>query len=135
MNQLTIIGFVGKTAERKDLPNGTPCVRFSVATKKSWKDSNDDWQERTQWHQVVAFGPNYSQVADRLVKGAHVLVQGELTTREYARKINVPAAKGKTIEHEIKQLVVELKAEMIRTLDRNASSVEQSDAAGPPPEE
>ncbi len=38
LNQLTIIGFIGKNAETKDLPNGTPVVKFSVATKKSWKD-------------------------------------------------------------------------------------------------
>jgi single-stranded DNA-binding protein len=35
------------------LPNGTSVVKFSVATKRSWKDTNDEWQERTQWHQVV----------------------------------------------------------------------------------
>ncbi len=53
LNQLSIIGFLGKDAEQKSLPNGTSVVKFSVATKRSWKDTNDEWQERTQWHQVV----------------------------------------------------------------------------------
>jgi len=88
LNQLSIIGFIGKNAETKYL-------------------------------------------ADRLVKGAHVFVQGELTTREYDRLIKVPTAKGKSIEHVIQQLVVELKAETIRTLDRSPSNGEQSDTAEP----
>lgn len=131
LNQLSIIGFVGKNAETKYLANGTPVTKFSVATKKSWKDEKDEWQERTQWHNVVAFGKGFAQLADRLAKGAHVFVQGELTTREYDRLIKIPTAKGKNIEHVIQQLIVELKADTIRTLDRSTSNSEQSDAAEP----
>jgi hypothetical protein len=45
-------------------------------------------------------------------------VQGELTTREYDRTIQVPSGK-KTIEHVIQQLAVELKAETVGLLDRS----------------
>lgn len=128
LNQRSLIGFVGKNAQTKSLPNGTPVTKFSVATKRSWKDENDTWQQKTQWHNVVAFGKSFAQLADRLVKGAHVFVQGELTTREYERTIQVPAGKGKTIEHTIPQLVVELKADTIRILDRSSATGEQSDA-------
>jgi single-strand DNA-binding protein len=131
LNQLSIIGFIGKNAETKQLPNGTAVTKFSVATKRSWKNENDTWQEKTQWHNVVAFGKSFAQLTDRLVKGAHVFVQGELTTREYDRTIKVPTAKGKSIEHTIQQLVVELKADTIRTLDRSTASGQQSDAAEP----
>jgi hypothetical protein len=37
LNQLSIIGFIGKNAETKYLPNGTPVTKFSVATKNSPK--------------------------------------------------------------------------------------------------
>ena len=47
INQLTIVGFVGKNAETKYLANGTPVVKFSVATKKSWKDDQGEWKDRT----------------------------------------------------------------------------------------
>ena len=134
LNQLSIIGFIGKNTETKDLPNGTPVTKFSVATKRSWKDENEQWQQKTQWHNVVAFGKGYGQLAERLGKGAHVFVQGELTTREYDRVIKVPPAKGKTIEHTIQQLVVELRADTIRILDRSGGNGEQGDAAEPPAE-
>jgi single stranded DNA-binding protein len=80
LNQLTIIGFIGRDAETKYLPNGAPVVKFTVATKKSWKDETDGWKERTQWHSVIAFGEGFAKTAGRLVKGAHVFVQGELAT-------------------------------------------------------
>ena len=62
-----------------------------------------------------------AQLASRLGKGTHVFVQGELTTREYDRTIEVPNGK-KTIEHVIQQLAVELKADTIRLLDRTSNS-------------
>ena len=128
LNQLSIIGFLGKDAETKSLQNGTSVVKFSVATKRSWKDTNDEWQERTQWHQVVGFGDGFAKLAERLAKGAHVFVQGELTTREYDRIIKVPNGK-KVIEHQMKQLVVELKADTIRILDRSSNG--EREAAEP----
>ena len=133
LNQLTIIGFIGKNAETKYLPNGAPVTKFSVATKKAWKDQNDEWQDKTQWHTVVGFGKGFEQLAQRLVKGSHVFVQGELTTREYDRTIQIANGK-KQIEHVIKQLVVELKADTIRLLDRTSNAGE-SDAAEPPADE
>ena len=119
-------GFLGKDVETKSLQNGTTVVKFSVATKRSWKDTNDEWQERTQWHQVVGFGDGFAKLAERLVKGTHVFVQGELTTREYDRTIKVPNGK-KVIEHVMKQPVVELKADTIRILDRSSNG--ERDAA------
>ena len=60
-------------------------------------------------------------MAPRLVKGTHVFVQGELSTREYDRTIAIPSGK-KSIEHVIQQLAVELKADTIRILDRTGNS-------------
>jgi single-strand DNA-binding protein len=96
-------------------------VKFSVATKKSWKDDSGEWKEKSQWHNVVAFGPGFQQLAARLDEGTHVFVQGELTTREYDRTIKI-ANGEKPIEHVIQQLVVELKADTIRVLDRDDNS-------------
>jgi single-strand DNA-binding protein len=70
-----------------------------------------------------------------VAKGAHVFVQGELNTREYERTINVVSGEGKSIDRVIQQLVVELKADTIRMLDRSNANGEQSDAAEPPLDE
>jgi single-strand DNA-binding protein len=70
MNQLTIIGFTGQDAEFHSTPNRTPVATISVATKESWKNEQGEWQSRTEWHRVVAFG-KLGEYAKTLAKGSH----------------------------------------------------------------
>src|SRR3954470_13156812 len=115
-SQQTIIGFLGTNPEVKHLPSGTPVLRLTVTTKKSWKDpQTEEWKDRTQWHHVVAFGDHFVKVTTRLTTGSHVFVQGEMTTRTYDRVIEIPNG-PKPIPHTIKALAVELKADTIRLL-------------------
>ena len=104
MNQLTIIGFTGQDADLHYTQNGTPVTTLSVATKEWWKNGQGEWQSRTEWHRVVAFG-KLTDYAKTLPKGSHVLVQGSLRTREYDRD---------GVTHR----VVELRADSIGKLDR-----------------
>ena len=132
LNQQAILGFTGRAAEVTTLKNGTQVTKFSIATKISWKDKeSDDWKERTQWHNVVAYGEMFAKLADRFVKGAYVLVQGEHITRQYDKTIQIPNGK-KTIEHVIKATAVELKADTIKLLDRASNSSDDSDEPPPP---
>jgi single-strand DNA-binding protein len=121
INQSILVGFLGRDAQKKSLPSGTPVLNFSLATKKLWKDSNNEWQVRTQWHQVVCFGDRMAKLAERLVEGTLVYVQGELITRDRERTIKVPNGSA-FIEYVVKQLEVEVKADVIRILDRRSSS-------------
>ncbi|MGC2660727.1 MAG: single-stranded DNA-binding protein [Bryobacteraceae bacterium] len=97
----------------KQLPNGSSITKFSDATTKPWKDEKGEWNNKTQWHNVIAFGQGFARLTSRLSKGTLVFVQGELATREYERTISVPV---------IQQLAVELKADTIRILDRSGNS-------------
>ena len=110
-------------------------LKFSVATNKFWTDANNERKENTQWHQVVAYGDGFSKLAARLASGSHVLVQGEVVTREYERVIKVPNGK-KTIEHKIQQQVVDIKANIIRVLDRssNGSDAAETEESGAAPQ-
>ena len=49
-NRLSLIGFSGKEPEQKTTKNGTAYTVFSLATKTSWKNENDEWGSRTEWH-------------------------------------------------------------------------------------
>ena len=79
---------------------------------------------------MVAYGDHFVRVALRLTTGAHVFVQGEMITRTYDRTIEVPNNK-QMIQHTIKALLVELKAETIRLLDHGGTDPAVSDAAEP----
>ena len=104
MNQLTIIGFTGHDAELHCTQSGTPVTALSVATKESWKNDQGEWQSRTEWHRVVAFG-KLAEYAKTLLKGSHLLVQGPLRSREYEKD-------------GLKHRVTELRADSIGKLDR-----------------
>jgi single-strand DNA-binding protein len=82
LNQLTIIGFTRQDADFHYTANGTAVTKLSVATQESWKNDQNEWQSRTDWHCVVAFG-KLAEFARTLRKGSHILVQGALRTREY----------------------------------------------------
>jgi single-strand DNA-binding protein len=85
MNRLTLIGFLGGDAEKRDGNSGSWTV-FNVATKTSWKNkSTGQWESRTEWHRCVAGGERLATFAATLKKGAHVHVEGELRSREYEK--------------------------------------------------
>lgn len=105
-NRLTIIGFLGRDGEARLTPSGTHYTILSIATKRSWKDAEGNWQDRTEWHKAVVWGEKFSSFAASLPKGAHVQVEGPLYSREYT------SADG------VKHRVWECKAESILKLDR-----------------
>ena len=87
VNHVQLIGFLGKDPEKRQVRgNGTSFTVLSVATQQSWKDANDEWQSRTEWHRVVAFNRPGESLADTLHKGDHVLVDGMLVSSKYDRE-------------------------------------------------
>lgn len=116
--------------QRRDQANAKRHFRHEILGRydQILEGRQSEWKDKTQWHNIIAFGQGFAQTAPRLLKGTHVFVQGELTTREYDRTIKVPSGK-KSIEHIIQQLAVELKADTIRPLDRSIASAQQSDVA------
>ena len=81
INEVTLLGHVGRDPEVKTFDNGDTLTRFSVATNRNWKNKNDEWVSDTSWHTVVVRGAGAERAA-RLSKGARVSVRGELSTRK-----------------------------------------------------
>src|ERR1700720_3201216 len=87
LNHVQLIGFLGKDPEKRQVRgNGDTFTVLSVATQQSWKDANDEWQSKTEWHRVVAFNRLATALADTLHKGDHVLVDGMLVSSKYERE-------------------------------------------------
>ena len=86
LNQVTLIGHLGRDPETKVTPSGASVTNFSIATSKSWKDKQtEEWKEETQWHNIVAWRLSEKQQS-QLKKGALAFVSGELKTRSYENK-------------------------------------------------
>ena len=90
LNQVQIIGHLGKDPEARSFPNGDQVCNFSIATTERWKDKQTGEQkEATEWHRVGTFGKLAEICAQYLKKGALVFVQGKLTTRKWTDKDGV----------------------------------------------
>lgn len=86
LNQVTIMGNLTRTPEIKQTPSGNSVVLFSLALNRSYKDAQDQWQEATDYVDIVAWGKLADQVAERLDTGSRALVSGRLQSRSWEDK-------------------------------------------------
>lgn len=85
VNELNLIGTLGRDAETRFTTNNVGVTNFSIATEHSYKDKNDDWQNTTTWHNCVAF--NLSDFhKDGLKQGVRVRLQGRVSNTTYDDK-------------------------------------------------
>ena len=80
LNQVTLLGRLGRDAETSFTANGKSVTKFSIATENSYK-VGDEWKTDTSWNNCVAWGKD--KVAAYMTKGSQVLVTGRLNTRSY----------------------------------------------------
>lgn len=103
LNVVMLIGNLGKEPEMRFMANGKPVARFTLATNQRWKNNTGGVETRTEWHRVVAFGPQAEVVHSYLKKGKQVFVEGRLSTRSYTDK---NGAKASTTEIILQRMVM-----------------------------
>lgn len=86
VNRVTLIGNLGRDPEVRRLENGAVVAKFSVATSENYKDSTGNWQEKTEWHNVVVWRLLAEKAENSLKKGSMVYVEGKLSTRKWDDK-------------------------------------------------
>ena len=83
VNKVILVGNVGKDHEVKYSPSGTPVAKFSLATNEKYKDRSDEWQERTEWHNIVAWQRLAEIIGEYVKKGAKLYIEGKLQTSSW----------------------------------------------------
>lgn len=84
LNKCTLIGRVGKDPEIRSTQDGREIANFSLATTDHWKGKDGEKKERTEWHRVVCFNPNLTNIIKSYVKkGSQLYVEGSLQTRKW----------------------------------------------------
>lgn len=86
INKVTLLGHIGKDPEIRATQGGTIIASFSLATSDRRKDNQGEWQDTTEWHNLVAFNRTAEIVRDYLGKGSHIYVEGKITTRSWEDK-------------------------------------------------
>ena len=87
MNRASLFGRLGKDPEIRTMESGDKVASFSFATGEKWKDRNTgEDRERTEWHQIVVFGPLVNVVEKWLKKGRRAYIEGAIRTRKWQDK-------------------------------------------------
>ncbi|HEY1063852.1 MAG TPA: single-stranded DNA-binding protein [Candidatus Saccharimonadales bacterium] len=82
-NQVILMGNLTRDPELRQTPNGQNVCSFSLALNRSYKGSDGNWQEATDYIDVVAWGPLGERVSQYLTKGRPCLVNGRLQSRSW----------------------------------------------------
>jgi len=87
INKVILIGYLGADPETKSMPSGTSVANLRLATTEGYKDKqSNEWQERTEWHNVALFGRLAEVAGEYLRKGSQVYIEGRLRTRKWQDK-------------------------------------------------
>jgi primosomal replication protein N len=86
INKVILVGNVGQDPEVKYTASGVPVARVSLATNERFKDRNDAWQDRTEWHTVVAWQRLAEIVGEYVRKGSKLLHRRQTADIELGRQ-------------------------------------------------
>ena len=88
VNKVILVGNVGQDPEVKYTASGVPVAKVSLATNERFKDRNDQWQDKTEWHSVVAWQRLAEIVGEYVRKGSKLYVEGKLQTSTWEDRQN-----------------------------------------------
>jgi single-strand DNA-binding protein len=110
VNKVILIGNLGQDPELRYTSAGVAVATFTLATNESWKDQDGNTQERTQWHNLVAWRKLAEICGEHLKKGSKIYVEGRLQYRTYDDKNGV------------KRYVTEVVLDQMMMLDSRSSN-------------
>jgi single-strand DNA-binding protein len=118
INRVTLVGRLGGDPEIRTLSSGSMVAKFSLATSENYKDRAGEWQEETQWHDVVVWRHLAERAQRDLRKGSLVYLEGKLTHRKWEDK------EGNT------RRTTEVVGAMMRALDGRRDKPDSTPEAG-----
>jgi single-strand DNA-binding protein len=115
LNKVLLIGHLGKDPEVSYTASGVAVAKFSIATNERWKDQDGNTQERTEWHNIVAWRKLAEICGQYLKKGSKVYLEGRLQTRSWDDK-----------NTGVKRYTTEIIADDLIMLDSKGGSMEDN---------
>jgi single-strand DNA-binding protein len=86
VNKVFLLGRLGKDPEMRATQGGMTIASFTLATSDRAKDAQGNWQDKTEWHNLVAFQRTAEIVRDYCKKGSQIFVEGKIQTRSWEDK-------------------------------------------------
>ena len=89
VNKVILVGHIGNKPEGRYTPSGASTANFSLATNESWIDSENQKQERTEWHNIIAWNKLADFATEYLQKGQLIYIEGRMQTHTYKDKEDI----------------------------------------------
>jgi single-strand DNA-binding protein len=86
VNKVILLGNVGKDPEIRSTQGGMQVAKFTLATTEGVKDQSGKWNDKTEWHSLVAFGRTAEIIRDYVKKGSQIYIEGKLSTSSWDDK-------------------------------------------------
>lgn len=86
VNKVILLGRLTKDPDVRYLTDGKAVANLSIATSESWKDKTGVKQEKSEFHNCVAFGKLAEVIDDYQKKGSQLYIEGKLTTEKWKTK-------------------------------------------------
>ena len=86
VNKVILIGRLGKDPEIRSTPGGQTVTKFTLATDERYMDRAGEKQERTEWHNIVAWGKLGEICGQYLRKGKLIYIDGAIRTESWDDK-------------------------------------------------
>ena len=86
LNRVFLIGNLGAAPELRFSQAKLPICNFRIATNERRQGQDGQWEDKTEWHNVVTFGKTAENCNQYLQKGRQVFVEGRIQTRKYQDK-------------------------------------------------
>ncbi len=83
VNNVILMGNLTRDPELRQTPNGKSVTNFSLALNSAYRDASGEWQEVTDFVDIVCWGPLAERVSQYMSKGRRCLVQGRLQSRNW----------------------------------------------------
>jgi single-strand DNA-binding protein len=86
VNKVILLGNLGRDPETRYTTGGDAVTNLNIATSEQWKDKSGEKQERTEWHNIVAWGKLGEICGQYLKKGKLVYLEGSIRTDSWDDK-------------------------------------------------
>jgi single-strand DNA-binding protein len=86
INKVILIGNAGKDPELKNLQDGTPVAKLTVATSETYRLKDGHSSTITEWHPVILWRGLATLASQYIQKGSHVYIEGKLRHRQFEDK-------------------------------------------------
>ncbi len=83
INKVIILGNLGADPEVRSTAGGRSVATLRVATNERFQKKDGNWEDHTEWHNIVVWGKDADRCKSYLKKGSQILVEGKLQTRSW----------------------------------------------------